>query len=105
LVDFSNPSWKEDFIDNAQRLGKLHGEYGVDYFAYKRMYARKLPPFLVGRVRWDNWLLAQYIGSETSVAIDSTQVVFAVHLNHMSVRFFFSFFSFFLFFSFLFFSY
>lgn len=42
-----------------------------------------MPPFLVGRIRWDNWLLAQYIGDQNAVAVDTSEVVFAVHLNHM----------------------
>lgn len=37
------------------------------------------------QIRWDNWLLAQYIGSRTAVAVDATQVVLAIHLNHMKV--------------------
>jgi len=44
-----------------------------------------MPPFLVGRIRWDNWLVAQFIGGKDSVAIDCTKVVLAVHLNHMHV--------------------
>jgi len=41
-----------------------------------------MPPFLVGRIRWDNWLVAQFIGGKDSVAVDSTKVILAVHLNH-----------------------
>ncbi len=48
-----------------------------------------MPPFLVGRIRWDNWLLTQFIGNKESVAIDASETVFAVHLNHMNVRFLF----------------
>jgi len=44
-----------------------------------------MPPFLVGRVRWDNWLLAQYIGSQDAVAVDASRVIQALHLNHMKV--------------------
>jgi len=44
-----------------------------------------MPPFLVDRIRWDNWLLAQYIGSKKAVAVDVSQMVLAVHLNHMEV--------------------
>ncbi|KCV72938.1 hypothetical protein, variant 3 [Fonticula alba] len=44
-----------------------------------------MPPFIVGRVRWDNWLLAQFIGNQNAAAVDATEVVFAVHLNHMKV--------------------
>lgn len=85
LIDFSNPNWKVDFKGYVEANGKQHGKYGIDYFLYRRIFTRKMPPFLVGRVRWDNWLLAEFIGGKDSYAIDTTGVITAVHLNHMKV--------------------
>ena len=55
------------------------------WITYQNDVFSNMPPFLVGRVRWDNWLVAQFIGNMDSVAVDSTRVVLAVHLNHMHV--------------------
>jgi len=85
LIDYSNPLWRENLQENAIQSGKLHGEYGVDYFAYRRIYSPELPPFLVGRVLWDSYLVAKYIKGQNKTSIDSTKVVFAIHLNHMKV--------------------
>lgn len=85
MVNFSNPDWAADLRQHVLRNGNLHGKYGIDYFLYRTRFSRVMPPFLVGRIRWDNWLVAQFIGGKDSVAVDSTKVVLAVHLNHMHV--------------------
>ena len=85
MVNFSNPDWAADLRQHVLKNGHIHEKYGIDYFLYRTRFSRIMPPFLVGRIRWDNWLVAQFIGGQNSVAIDSTKVVLAVHLNHMNI--------------------
>jgi hypothetical protein len=85
LLQFSDPDWALEFQRHVSLYGTPHGKFGIDYFLYRTALSRDMPPFIVGRVRWDNWLLAQFIGNQDAVAVDSTRVVMAVHLNHMRV--------------------
>ena len=85
LLQFDDPAWAIDFQKHVLRYGTPHGKFGIDYFLYRTSLSREMPPFIVGRVRWDNWLLAQFIGNQDAVAVDSSRVVMAVHLNHMRV--------------------
>jgi len=85
VLQFDDPNWAADFQRHVAVYGKPHGKFGIDYFLYRTALTRDMPPFIVGRVRWDNWLLAQFIGNQDAVAVDSTRVVMAVHLNHMKV--------------------
>ena len=84
LIDFDDPAWRADLRLTALKYAPLHGRFGIDYFIQRTAHVRALPPFVVGRIRWDNWLLAEYIRNKTSVAVDCTDVILAVHLNHMA---------------------
>ena len=53
----------------------------IDYFAFPRDMFGPIPPFAVGRVEWDQWLLyhARMLGAPL---IDATSSVLAIHQNH-----------------------
>lgn len=54
----------------------------IDYFVFTRkIYEEALPPFVIGRVFWDNWLLWKVLSSRYPV-VDVSPVVLAVHQNH-----------------------
>jgi hypothetical protein len=61
--------------------GRLHGEFGLDYFGFRVPLWADIPPLAIGRMRWDNWLLweAQRLGAET---VDATGMALAVHQAH-----------------------
>jgi len=63
--------------------GVLHGKFGIDYFIFSRDVFPKMLPFIVGRVRWDNWLLAKMIANPDVTTVDATEAILAVHQNHM----------------------
>jgi hypothetical protein len=52
----------ETWFSEALKQGTLHIDFGVDFFAMSAdLIPRAFPPFLVGRWRRDNALLAEYI--------------------------------------------
>jgi len=80
-LDFS-PGWEDQMRDHARRTGRLHPSTGIDYFVFpKGMLGADLPPFSVGRVRWDNWMLYNARLLDIPV-IDATKVVDCWHQNH-----------------------
>jgi hypothetical protein len=54
----------------------------VDRLLFTRgIYRVELPPFVIGRVFWDNWLVWRALTSNFPV-VDASAVVMAVHQNH-----------------------
>lgn len=66
--------------DLAQR-GTLHQDAGIDYFVYRKGTMGAIPPFALGRWRWDNWLVWNALRRGLAV-IDGTACITAVHQNH-----------------------
>ena len=62
---------------NAMQVGKMHVTQGIDYYIVSRglplINDESFPPFLVGRQRWDNWMLRW--AQERGVAVDASQTV------------------------------
>jgi len=59
-----------------------HPREGIDFMIFPTKHTPKLPPFLVGRIEWDQWTLLQAIGDPSVATVEISEVVFAVHLNH-----------------------
>jgi hypothetical protein len=85
LVNFDNPEWEAELRDHVARFGALHPPTGSDYFVFPRRAMGKLPPFIVGRPGWDNWLIyhARSLGMPV---IDATRAITVIHQNHGSNR-------------------
>lgn len=73
--------WEAALLRRLHADGRLHPPAGSDYFAYPRNVDWQMPPFAVGRVGWDNWVLHRARQLSLDV-IDATRVVDAVHQDH-----------------------
>ena len=63
------------------RTGKLQPPYAVDYFAFSRGLYQDVPPFAVGRVHWDHWLVWKARSMRVPV-VDASADVLAIHQAH-----------------------
>lgn len=80
--DFERPDWERELRHYAAEHGKLEPPYGgVDLFVYPRGMWGTLPPFAIGRTRWDSALIYQARRLRLPV-IDATQAVASIHQNH-----------------------
>lgn len=79
-IDFSSPSWEADIKDRVRKHGKPY-RCGVDCFVFPKRLYDQIPPFAIGRMFWDNWLIYYPLTSGVSV-IDVTEVVTFVHQDH-----------------------
>lgn len=81
-INFSGEDWQSDVIHKALVTNRQQTEWYIDYFAFSRgLYLRKIPPLVIGRVSWDNWLV--WCARALSVpVVDASTVVLAVHQNH-----------------------
>lgn len=54
---------------------------GIDYFLFPKGLFMQIPPFMVGRAGWDNYMI--YLSRKLNIpTIDATQIITAIHQNH-----------------------
>jgi hypothetical protein len=81
-LDFTRANWQSRLQAAALSRGRQRPAEWIDYFAFSRaLYKADIPPLVIGRVHWDNWLLwkARNIGA---AVVDASDAVIAVHQNH-----------------------
>jgi hypothetical protein len=79
--DFTGEDWEEQLREFVSRFGRLHPPAGSDYFVFPRGTLGPLPPFVVGRPGWDNWVIS-YARKSGIPVVDATRVVTVIHQNH-----------------------
>ncbi|MCG8592437.1 MAG: class I SAM-dependent methyltransferase [Proteobacteria bacterium] len=82
--DFKRADWEATLVREARERGRLEPRFGgVDLFVFSRgaWGAEPLPPFAVGRGRWDSGILYQARARGIPV-VEATERVFNVHQNH-----------------------
>jgi 2-polyprenyl-3-methyl-5-hydroxy-6-metoxy-1,4-benzoquinol methylase len=80
--NFASPEWEARLQQFAREQGSLEPPYGgIDLFAYSRGIWGSLPPFAVGRTRWDSALIYQARRRKVPV-IDATEILPVIHQNH-----------------------
>lgn len=80
-VDFDVPTWQAHLRNEALRIGKKQLPGAVDYFVFSRGVYSQMPPFVIGRVYWDHWLVWKARSMKAPV-IDASADVLAIHQNH-----------------------
>jgi hypothetical protein len=64
----------------AREEGSSRGATAIDYFVFTAGLFDPVPRFVVGRARFDNWLVWRARGR--GMVLDATQTVLAVHQRH-----------------------
>jgi hypothetical protein len=81
-LDFLQASWRSRLQGVALMRGAQRSDEWIDYFAFsKGLYGASVPPLVVGRVHWDQWLVWKALDSDAAV-VDASRSVIAVHQNH-----------------------
>lgn len=70
----------EELHARAEHIGQLAPPDAIDVFAFPRGLVRAMPPFVIGRPGWDNWMIYQARRSGVPV-IDITPTAVVVHLD------------------------
>lgn len=73
--------WQALVRDTVARVGEIAIPGAIDYFVFSRGLFDPIPPFAIGRVEWDQWLLYR-ARTRGAPLIDATAMVLAVHQNH-----------------------
>ncbi len=81
LWDFQASDTEQRLRDRVRRMGRLDPPQAIDYFLYPRGLWSAMPPFAIGRMSWDNWLIYHARALDLPV-IDATRAVTAIHQRH-----------------------
>lgn len=73
--------WYERLSTRAAADGTARGDLCIDYFAFTRDLFETVPPFAIGRTRYDNWLIWR-AAEEGAVVVDASAFVKVLHQNH-----------------------
>ena len=66
--------------EQALAYGRLRGYAALDYFVFPRDHFGRLPPFLIGRACFDNWLV--WRARQVGPVVDATRFLVSVHQSH-----------------------
>jgi hypothetical protein len=81
--DFGGTSWQGNLRSLVMQRGVQRTPEWIDYFVFTRgLYGSGVPPFVIGRVHWDHWLVWKIQTTESIPVVDLSAAVMAVHQNH-----------------------
>jgi hypothetical protein len=80
-VQLKDPAARADMHALAADRGRLRGYAALDYFVFPQGLFDPMPPFLIGRACFDNWLVWRARDMNRPV-VDATQHVVAIHQSH-----------------------
>lgn len=80
-IDFNNKNEVTVLKNLATQKGNLHSHAGIDYFIFRKNMLFDLPPLVVGRIGWDNFMIWNAKQNKIPV-IDMTNEIVAIHQNH-----------------------
>ena len=79
--NFENPTWERELRAHVTTHGKLDPPSSIDYFLFPKGLWEDIPPFSLGRTRWDNWFIYRARAKKVPV-VDATLVATIVHQQH-----------------------
>jgi hypothetical protein len=80
-IDFRRSDWEEKIVERVRMQGYLFTPAGIDAFFWKGQVWGSLPPMVVGRGKYDNWMI-YYCRSQGVPVVDATDAAMIIHQNH-----------------------
>lgn len=87
-IPLNTPLFDQPGSENDKQLQQLIAEYGcwdqsnaVDLFIFSRDLFNNIPPLVIGRMQWDNWLLWKATDDAATI-IDATADITILHPIH-----------------------
>ena len=86
LIDFAKKDWADEVRHVAETKGKPFQDDAEDYFVFTKHMYQEMPPFALGRMVWDNWMVHQVVwmngNGGHNHGINANAAVLAVHQDH-----------------------
>jgi len=85
-INFEEANWEEKISNFTRAHGRVHPSSGIDYFFFLKGLFDEIPPFLIARMGWDNWLPWYALRRREVPLLDGTNATFIIHLEHSRNR-------------------
>jgi hypothetical protein len=79
-LQLADPEVRSALRERALAKGRSRGATAIDYFVFTPRLFDPMPAFVVGRARFDNWLV--WRARTRGIVVDATGAVVAVHQRH-----------------------
>jgi hypothetical protein len=79
-LSLGNASVREALRERAVKEGEVRGAAAIDYFVFTRGLLDPVPPFVIGRARFDNWIV--WRARRRGPVIDASKATIAIHQRH-----------------------
>jgi len=80
-VSVGSPGWESRLDDLVRKAGRPPKLQGIDLLLFPKGSYRQMPPFLIGRMAYDNWFIFKVLAMGIPL-IDASRFVFTVHQDH-----------------------
>lgn len=81
-IDFSNSAELQALNQHLNDNGVQDKPSAMDYFLFPKGQIMNMPPFVVGRAGWDNWMIFSHKKEFHYPIVDSSESIKAIHQNH-----------------------
>ncbi len=81
-IAFDRSDWERELDAALAEHPSMRGEWAIDYFVFPRGLYGALPPFALGRAKFDNWLVWKAAADLKVPVVNATRAVRAIHQNH-----------------------
>jgi hypothetical protein len=81
--NFDTVDWEADLKSLLAQKGRLHAPSGIDFFCFSKEMFDDIPPLVIGRPGFDNWLVWRARVQGFPI-VDVTEAVSIAHQNHES---------------------
>ena len=80
-IDMASPNWLEILEKTVAERGKPEAPEGSDFFVFPKSIEISMPPFVVGRPAWDNWMI-YYFRKIGVPVVDVSRAYKPIHQIH-----------------------
>ena len=80
-LDFKDTHWESKLRACLESYGKIGLPWSIDYFLFPKGLWKNIPPFVLGRCHWDNWLVYDVYSRGIRI-INITPTTVVIHQNH-----------------------
>jgi hypothetical protein len=80
-LNFNDHCWQDQLMADVAVHARGRPPWYIDYFVFRRGLYQNLPPLVIGRVNWDNWLIWK-AGSVGAIVVDASSFCKVIHQNH-----------------------
>lgn len=81
-INFEDTQTVDMLKEYVGMKGERDKPWAIDYFIFPKGQIQDMPPFVVGRAGWDNWMIWYHVSKLRIMVLDASDFVCAIHQRH-----------------------